>query len=102
MKEKDQIKTFNKNLLIGAITSIISLISFVLCWILTYVLDLNNLKESWYIFLILGIALILFIISMILLKKGNKQKLDYLRKKQDEEFNKKMEEYLKKKNENKD
>ena len=102
MKEKDQIKTFNKNLLIGAITSITSLISFVLCWILTYVLDLNNLKESWYIFLILGIALILFIISMILLKKGNKQKLDYLRKKQDEEFNKKMEEYLKKKNENKD
>lgn len=102
MNEKDQIKTFNKNLLIGAITSIISLILFVLCWVLTYILDLSNLKESWYIFLILGIAIILFVISMIVLKKGNKQKLDYLNKKQNEEFNKKMEEYLKKKNENKD
>ncbi len=97
----EKLKKINKYLGIGATCAIISVIGFILSWTLTYVLDLSNLSKNWYIFIILGVSIILFLISFFILKKWNKKKLEYMNEKDKEEFNKKMEEYLKKKNENK-
>ncbi len=97
----EKLKKINKYLGIGASFAIIAVIGFITSWALTYCIDLKDLSKNWYIFIILGVSIIFFIISFVILKKWNKKKLDYINEKDKEEFNKKMEEYLKKKNENK-
>ncbi len=96
----EKIKKINKYLGIGATLAIISVIGFIISWVLTYLIDLSDLSKNWYIFIVLGVSIILFLISFFILRKWNKKKLDYINEKDKEEFNKKMEEYLKKKNEN--
>ncbi len=94
-------KEFNKELLIGAIFAIIALILFILCWILTYILDFKDLSKSWYVFLILGLGIASFVLAFIILKKGNKKRVDYYENKEKKEFEEKMKKYLEEKEKNK-
>ena len=95
LNEKE--KEFNKELLIGAILAIISLIFFIVCWILTYVSDFKDLSKTWYVFVILGVGIVFFIFSFLILKKGNKKRINYYEDKEKKEFEEKMKEYMKKK-----
>ena len=98
-KEKNS-KTYY---IVGSILITIALITFLFLIGFSFFNPIEDISKSYYLFIILGLGIIVFVIAYILLKKANK-----LRAKEEEKKTKEMIELLnekdymaKKKNDNK-
>lgn len=75
----------------GLILIILSTLIFLFLLIYVSINPIKELNDSIFLFVLLGVAIILFIIGYILLKKYNKKRKDEIGK-ENEEINKKIEE----------
>ncbi len=105
MKDKKE-KTSKTYYLVGITLISIALAIFLFLIVFTFIQPIEDISKSYYLFIILGLGIIIFVIAYILLKKGNKLKTieesektkemvrflneqDFMNKKKEEEDNKK-------------
>lgn len=90
------LKKSNVTMTIGFIFVGIALIIILSLLVVSYLNPIQNIASSWYLFVLIGVAIILLIFGVIFLKRSNKYKNVYLSK-QNAEFVEKLNEKLNKK-----
>lgn len=74
MKEKKE-RNSKFYLIIGLSLCVVAVIIFICLLIFSYVYPLNDISKDWYLFLILGVGLVIFIVGYIVLRKSNKVRI---------------------------
>ena len=74
--KEDKKENSRKYYLIGFSLLAVSMISFIFLIIFVSFNPIVDIASSWYLFLILGIAIIIFIIAYFILKKANKYRIE--------------------------
>ena len=90
------LKKSNVTMTIGFIFVGIALIIILRLLLVSYLNPIQDIASSWYLFVLIGVAIILLIFGVIFLKRSNKYKNIYLSK-QNAEFVEKLNEKLNKK-----
>lgn len=90
------LKKSNVTMTIGFIFVGIALIIILSLLVVSYLNPIQDIASSWYLFVLIGVAIILLIFGVIFLKRSNKYKNVYLSK-QNAEFVEKLNEKLNKK-----
>ena len=90
------LKKSNVTMTIGFIFVGIALIIILSLLVVSYLNPIQDIESSWYLFVLIGVAIILLIFGVIFLKRSNKYKNVYLSK-QNAEFVEKLNEKLNKK-----
>lgn len=90
------LKKSNVTMTIGFIFVGIALIIILSLLVVSYLNPIKDIASSWYLFVLIGVAIILLIFGVIFLKRSNKYKNVYLSK-QNAEFVEKLNEKLNKK-----
>ena len=90
------LKKSNVTMTIGFIFVGIALIIILSLLVVSYLNPIQDIASSWYLFALIGVAIILLIFGVIFLKRSNKYKNVYLSK-QNAEFVEKLNEKLNKK-----
>lgn len=90
------LKKSNVTMTIGFIFVGIALIIILSLLVVSYLNPIQDIASSWYLFVLIGVAIILLIFGVIFLKRSNKYKNVYLTK-QNAEFVEKLNEKLNKK-----
>ena len=90
------LKKSNVTMTIGFIFVGIALIIILSLLVVSYLNPIQDIASSWYLFVLIGVAIILLIFGVIFLKRTNKYKNVYLSK-QNAEFVEKLNEKLNKK-----
>lgn len=90
------LKKSNVTMTIGFIFVGIALIIILSLLVVSYLNPIQDIASSWYLFVLIGVAIILLIFGVIFLKRSNKYKNVYLSK-QNTEFVEKLNEKLNKK-----
>ena len=90
------LKKSNVTMTIGFIFVGIALIIILSLLLVSYLNPIQDIASSWYLFVLIGVAIILLIFGVIFLKRSNKYKNIYLSK-QNAEFVEKLNEKLNKK-----
>lgn len=90
------LKKSNVTMTIGFIFVGIALIIILSLLVVSYLNPIQDIASSWYLFVLIGVAIILLIFGVIFLKRSNKYKNLYLSK-QNAEFVEKLNEKLNKK-----
>ena len=90
------LKKSNVTMTIGFIFVGIALIIILSLLVVSYLNPIQDIASSWYLFVLIGVAIILLIFGVIFLKRSNKYKNIYLSK-QNAEFVEKLNEKLNKK-----
>lgn len=90
------LKKSNVTMTIGFIFVGIALIIILSLLVVSYLIPIQDIASSWYLFVLIGVAIILLIFGVIFLKRSNKYKNVYLSK-QNAEFVEKLNEKLNKK-----
>ena len=90
------LKKSNVTLTIGFIFVGVALIIILSLLVVSYLNPIQDIASSWYLFVLIGVAIILLILGVIFLKRSNKYKNLYLSK-QNAEFVEKLNEKLNKK-----
>ena len=74
MKKKE--RTSKPYYISGIILISIALIIFLFLIVLSFLNPIEDISKSYYLFIILGLGIIIFVVAYILLKKANKLRLD--------------------------
>ena len=90
------LKKSNVTMTIGFTFVGIALIIILSLLVVSYLNPIQDIASSWYLFVLIGVAIILLIFGVIFLKRSNKYKNLYLSK-QNAEFVEKLNEKLNKK-----
>lgn len=90
------LKKSNVTMTIGFIFVGVALIIILSLLVVSYLNPIQDIASSWYLFVLIGVAIILLIFGVIFLKRSNKYKNVYLSK-QNSEFVEKLNEKLNKK-----
>lgn len=90
------LKKSNVTMTIGFIFVGIALIIILSLLVVSYLNPIQDIASSWYLFVLIGVAIILLIFGIIFLKRSNKYKNVYVSK-QNAEFVEKLNEKLNKK-----
>lgn len=90
------LKKSNVTMIIGFIFVGVALIIILSLLVVSYLNPIQDIASSWYLFVLIGVAIILLILGVIFLKRSNKYKNLYLSK-QNAEFVEKLNEKLNKK-----
>ena len=90
------LKKSNVTMTIGFIFVGVALIIILSLLVVSYLNPIQDIASSWYLFVLIGVAIILLIFGVIFLKRSNKYKNIYLSK-QNAEFVEKLNEKLNKK-----
>lgn len=90
------LKKSNVTMTIGFTFVGIALIIILSLLVVSYLNPIQDIASSWYLFVLIGVAIILLIFGVIFLKRSNKYKNIYLSK-QNAEFVEKLNEKLNKK-----
>ncbi len=69
-------KTSKPYYISGIILITISLIIFLFLITFSFLYPIEDISKSYYLFIILGLGIIIFVVAYILLKKGNKLRLN--------------------------
>lgn len=74
MKKKE--RTSKPYYISGIILISIALIIFLFLIVFSFLNPIEDISKSYYLFIILGLGIIIFVVAYILLKKANKLRLD--------------------------
>lgn len=74
MKKKE--RTSKPYYISGIILICIALIIFLFLIVFSFLNPIEDISKSYYLFIILGLGIIIFVVAYILLKKANKLRLD--------------------------
>ena len=89
-------KKANVTMTIGFTLTGIALIIILSLLVVSYLNPIQDISSSWYLFVLIGVAIILLVFGVIFLKRSNKYK-NILVSKQNQEFVEKLNEKLNKK-----